>query len=82
MNKPHFLANSLASLFEREIASLNPAKLIKGQRLISSGMSGGIVSWHGRQDLNLQPTVLETATLPLSYARIFQNVILNPPTGG
>ena len=26
--------------------------------------------WQGRQDLNLQPTVLETATLPLSYSPI------------
>jgi hypothetical protein len=24
--------------------------------------------WQGRQDSNLQPTVLETATLPLSYS--------------
>ncbi len=27
--------------------------------------------WQGRHDSNMQPTVLETATLPLSYAPLF-----------
>ena len=35
-------------------------------------------SWQGRQDLNLQPTVLETATLPLSYSPVrYRNIIAN-----
>lgn len=32
--------------------------------------------WQGRHDSNMQPTVLETATLPLSYSPKFKNKMI------
>jgi hypothetical protein len=49
----------------RTPGGLSPTAVFKTAAIDHSATSPKLANWHGVKDLNLQPTVLETATLPI-----------------
>lgn len=63
----------LMTLFDNKsgkLREIDNKKIIENARFLGGNCqkTGIFKVWQGKHDSNMQPTVLETATLPLSYS--------------